>query len=119
MMRSYSDTPWKSKISEVEIFIGCIVGREKQTRRQKDASVAMKEEFERLTSSIIESIKGESREDTLAVGMGCLYLCRADRDAQGPQNGLQSFAWVVASVVLTEMDKIQKEVRHAGRRRRD
>jgi hypothetical protein len=116
MMRSYSDTPWKSMISEVEVFIGCIVGKERQTKRQKEASITMREDFGRLAGSIVDSIKGESREDTLAVGMGCLSLCRKDKETQGPQNGLQSFSWIVASVLLTEMDKIQKEINPGGKR---
>lgn len=118
LMRSYSDTPWKSNISEAEVFIGRIVGKEKQTHRQKEASAEMRDDFDRLASSIIESIRGEDREDTLAVGMACLNLCRRDRETQGPQNGLQSFTWVVVSVLLTEVDRIQKEIKNPDRRRR-
>lgn len=117
-MHSYSDTPWKNtKISEVEVFIGKIVGNEKQTKRQREASVGLKEEYESLVWSVMCSIRGQCREDALAVGMACLHLCKAERETQGPQNGLQSFAWVTASFMLSELDRIQK-YDAAGRRTR-
>lgn len=109
LMHYYSDTPWKgTNISEAEVFIGRIVGNEKQTKRQKEESAALKDEYDALVWSVMDSIKGQCGEDALAVGMACLYLCKKDRETQGPQNGLQSFAWVAASLMLTEMDKIQK-----------
>lgn len=109
LMHYYSDTPWKgTNISEAEVFIGRIVGNEKQTKRQKEESAGLKDEYDALVWSVMDSIKGQCGEDALAVGMACLYLCKKDRETQGPQNGLQSFAWVAASLMLTEMDKIQK-----------
>lgn len=120
MMRSYSDTPWKdSNISEVEVFIGSIVGKEKQTKRQKESSAALKSQYENLVWSVTDSIRGECHDDTLAVGMACLYLCKKDRETQGPQNGLQSFAWVAAGLLLTEIDKMQKFAASGRRRRRE
>lgn len=118
-MHTYSDTPWKgNNISEVEVFIGRIVGNERQTKRQKEESAALKEEYEGLVWSVMDSIKGQCGEDALAVGMACLYLCKKDRETPGPQNGLQSFAWVAASLMLTEMDKIQKFAARGKRIRR-
>ncbi|KAI5844566.1 RNA dependent RNA polymerase-domain-containing protein [Morchella snyderi] len=113
LMHNFSDTPWSGNISEVEVFIGSIVGREKQTQRQKDASISMKEEFEWLVASIINSIKGDQdgQADIFGIGMACLFLCRSDGERVGPQNGLQSFAWVVTSALLTELDKHQKEMK--------
>lgn len=109
LMHSYSDTPWKgTKISEVEVFIGKIVGNEKQTKRQREASATMRDEYEALVWSVMGSIRGQGREDAFAVGMACLYLCKKDRETQGPQNGLQSFAWVAASFMLSELDRVQK-----------
>lgn len=119
MMRNYSDTPWSSTISEVEVFISCIVGRERQTRRQKERSAEMKEEFERLAASIIYTIKGECKEDAFGLGMACLFLCKSDRERLGPQNALQSFAWITASALLTEVDKMQRERNGMKKKRRE
>lgn len=43
-MHQYSDTPWKSSLTEVEVFIGNIMGQShKQTIYQKESSRAMRD----------------------------------------------------------------------------
>lgn len=118
-MIDYSDTPWKHKLREVEVFIGCIVGRERQTKRQRENSASMRDQFNRVTSSIVESMKGDSRETTLGWGMASLSLCLPGRNQRNrdPLKKLKSFAWIAISVLLTEVDKMQKEAKEASRRR--
>ncbi|PWW73042.1 RdRP-domain-containing protein [Tuber magnatum] len=115
MMVNYSDMPWKHSLQEVEVFIGNIVGKERQTRRQKDASSHMKDEFDRLASSIVESIQSESREETLGIGMASLSLCLPEKIWKD-LDSLKSFTWIAVSVLLTEVDKMQKEARNKGGR---
>lgn len=50
LMYQYSDTSWKTSLTEIEVFIGNIMGEShKQTKRQKEASKSMREgETQRL-----------------------------------------------------------------------
>lgn len=44
LMRQYSATPWKSSITEFEIFVGTILGQgNKQSRRDKESSKSMRD----------------------------------------------------------------------------
>ncbi|CUS12437.1 unnamed protein product [Tuber aestivum] len=113
MMASYSDMPWKYRLREVEVFVGNIVGKERQTRRQRDASSQMKDEFDMLASSIVESMQSESREKTLGIGMASLSLCLPEK-VWKDLDSLKSFTWVAVSVLLTEVDRMQKEARNKG-----
>lgn len=115
MMINYSDMPWKYPLREVEVFIGNIVGKERQTQRQKEASLEMKDGFDRLASSIVESMQSESREKTLGIGMASLSLCLPEKNWKD-LDSLKSFAWVAISVLLTEVDKMQKEAKNKGGR---
>ena len=43
-MYQYSDAPWKASLTEVEVFIGNIMGQNhKQTAYQKESSRAMRD----------------------------------------------------------------------------
>lgn len=44
LMYQYSDQPWKTSLTEIEVFIGNIMGENhKQTARQKESSKNMRE----------------------------------------------------------------------------
>ena len=44
LMRQSSDRPWKATLTELEVFIGNIIGdNHKPTKRQKDISNGMRE----------------------------------------------------------------------------
>lgn len=44
LMYQYSDTSWKASLTEIEVFIGNIMGESyKQTKRQKESSKSMRE----------------------------------------------------------------------------
>ncbi|KAA8913017.1 RNA dependent RNA polymerase-domain-containing protein [Sphaerosporella brunnea] len=110
LMQGYSDTPWKSILSEEEVFVGTIVGKEKQTRRQRELSSEMKEEFDMLVQYTIARIRGETetRDVKLAKCLAALNVCVAGGKHA---DQLRSFAWVVVSVLMTEVDALQKEQR--------
>ena len=113
-MVAYSETPWKSTLSEVEVFVGAIIGgRDKQGRRQRETASAMKEDFCILAEFTVDELKDGSRSDILNKCMACLHVCLPD-GTRHAQSDLRSFAWLAASVMMSEMDAIQKE-----RRRRE
>lgn len=44
LMHQFSATPWKSSLTELEVFIGTIMGEShRQTKRQKEISKSMRE----------------------------------------------------------------------------
>ncbi|KAF8471693.1 RNA dependent RNA polymerase-domain-containing protein [Kalaharituber pfeilii] len=118
MMRNFSTTPSAEPLREVEVFIGSIVGKGKQNRREKDSSMAMKDEFDRLVEETINCIQGVDDEagtgdplDTLGRGMACLWECVNNDSEHVRRHGeekLRSFAWVAASAVLSEVNELQK-----------
>ncbi|KAI5808554.1 RNA dependent RNA polymerase-domain-containing protein [Peziza echinospora] len=127
MMREYSLTPWAQPLREIEVFIGCIVGKGKQNRREKDNSAALKEDFERTLAYTCEMIRGNHEDselptgshDILARGIACMAASGDETISRRlGEERLKSFAWVAASVTLQEVDKIQKR-RRANQRRRD
>ncbi|KAK2764926.1 hypothetical protein FQN54_008623 [Arachnomyces sp. PD_36] len=73
IMSQFSATPWKTSLTEYEVFIGNIMGHgQKQTKRQKEDSKSMKDEFDKLVeytiSVIIDKESGgvESLERSIA-----------------------------------------------------
>ncbi|KAF8422497.1 RNA dependent RNA polymerase-domain-containing protein [Tirmania nivea] len=123
MMRDYSVTPTAEPLKEVEVFIGCIVGKGKQNKREKDNSVQMKEGFDRVVDRVFECIRGSSDEffesgpwEVLAKGMACLWACVNQRQGVSRRRGegtLQSFGWIAASATLQEVNTIQKKRKQA------
>jgi len=128
MMRDYSVTPTAEPLKEVEVFIGCIVGKGKQNKREKDNSVQLKEGFDRVVDKVFECIRGSTDEspmggpwEILARGMACLWTCIVPQGAGQRRLGeetLKSFGWIAASAVLQEVDAIQKRRKQALPRRR-
>ncbi|RYP29813.1 hypothetical protein DL767_006554 [Monosporascus sp. MG133] len=115
-------------ISEVEVFTGCIFTKSgTQTRRQRDKSTRLKDEFDRIakwTESVIRKQKIESRVDDdgddddddehteagvsgLELSVACLYMgCAPSHGATGSRTGevFQSFKVIAASCALRELD---------------
>lgn len=112
LMTEFSETPWKSRLLEVEVFVGTIVGREKSTRQQRELSSRMKDDYERHVSYTINELKGDSRAETLGRCMACLWLCLPSNNRRRYntlEGELKSFAWLVVSVLMSEVDALQKE----------
>ncbi|RPB21622.1 RdRP-domain-containing protein [Terfezia boudieri ATCC MYA-4762] len=128
MMRDYSVTPTAEPLKEVEVFIGCIVGKGKQNRREKDNSVQMKEGFDRVVDKVFDCIRGSTDEssiggpwEALARGTACLWTCVNPRQSVSRIRGeeaLQSFGWIAASATLQEVNTIQKRRKQAMPERR-
>ncbi|RYP16074.1 hypothetical protein DL765_005332 [Monosporascus sp. GIB2] len=114
-------------ISEVEVFTGCIFNKTgTQTRRQRDRSIRLKDEFDRIakwTQSVIRKQKIESRVDDdadddddghteagvsgLELSVACLREgCAPSRGVAGSRTGkvFQSFKVIAASCALRELD---------------
>jgi hypothetical protein len=113
LMRAYSDTPWKSTLNEEEVFVGSIMGREKQSKRQRERSVEMKEYFNDLVTYTIAQLRDDDRDLTLAKTMAALNVYLSGQDNH--EKRLHSFPWVAVSVLMTEVDVLQKDRRRAER----
>ncbi|EGE83653.2 RNA-dependent RNA polymerase, variant 2 [Blastomyces dermatitidis ATCC 18188] len=77
IMARYSSTPWKSSITEYEVFVGTILGHgQKITHRQKDASKQMREEYEGLVQFVTAMIQGRETGgmESLERSIACLYI---------------------------------------------
>lgn len=125
LMRNYSNTVTGVPLKEVEVFIGCIVGKGKQNRREKDNSVAVKEGFDKLVDETFEQIRGSQDDnytplDILARGMACLWACVSDQAPRrrGGEEKLVSFGWVAASATLQEVNELQHRRKTEKRRMR-
>lgn len=120
LMTQFSEHPIKP-ITELEVFIGNIMNRSSggvQTRRQRDNSIKLKEEFDQLAAWVARSMRNV-RQDVEPTGyqgeFDNLHLCMAcvhaggEKDDSGTGNGgylanLQSFRIVAACVLLAELN---------------
>jgi hypothetical protein len=117
IMRDYSDTPWKSSLLEVEVFVGTIIGRQKQTKRLRELAVTMKEDYDYLVQTTIAELKeGGGRTEILGRCMACL-AASLPQNPRFSENGSESFAWVAVSVLMSEVDALQRETRGGFGRR--
>ncbi|KKZ61292.1 hypothetical protein EMCG_04100 [[Emmonsia] crescens] len=81
IMSRYSSTPWKSSITEYEVFVGTILGHgQKLNQRQKDASKQMREEYEELVQFVTAMIQGRELGggESLERSIACLYIAVED-----------------------------------------
>lgn len=114
-MDTYSDHPTKP-ISELEVVIGSIINRRGvQTRRQRDRSNKLHEEFDRIATWITSIMRRQEIEDPdpngLELSLACLY-----HGIQGSDSGhrkevygeLKSFRVVAACALLAELDHRDK-----------
>lgn len=114
-MDTYSDHPTKP-INELEVVIGSIINRRGvQTRRQRDRSNKLHEEFDRIATWITSIMRQQEIEDPdpngLELSLACLY-----HGIQGSDSGhrkevygeLKSFRVVAACALLAELDHRDK-----------
>ncbi|KAJ4416975.1 hypothetical protein N0V82_006424 [Gnomoniopsis sp. IMI 355080] len=117
-MRQYSEHPIKP-ITELEVFIGNILNRSGvQTNRQRDKSIKLKDEFERISNWITKMMRRvshnpevpptgyQSQHDNLHLCFACVYV--GGEVVKGDvwhsdYNGLQSFRVVAACALLSEL----------------
>ncbi|KPM36328.1 hypothetical protein AK830_g10255 [Neonectria ditissima] len=125
LMFDYSENP-RSPLTEVEVFCGFILNkRGGQTRRQRDSSIKLKEEIDRVMTWIVKVIRdrGMGNDDTasnLSVAQGresvielcwaCLAIgCIKDVGASPLYHGtgeLQSFRVVAACCLVKELNAL-------------
>lgn len=109
-MHQYSVEPSRP-LSELEVFVGHIVGRNgAQSKRQREMSKGLKEKFDRDVTFTMDNITGKQsgdRDDALARAVACLAvgIDRREKDT------LQSFQWVAAAACLKELLRFKGGVR--------
>ncbi|QSS62630.1 RNA-dependent RNA polymerase [Histoplasma capsulatum] len=97
IMARFSSTPWKSSITEYEVFVGTILGHgQKLSQRQKDSSKQMREEYEDLVQFVTALIQDREAGgvESLERSIACLYIAveeekkdnHSSRTAFGPKH---------------------------------
>lgn len=103
--KDYAQSSHLHTLQEVEVFIGCIVGKGRASKRSKELSHSLKTDYELLLRSTHEQIKGlnSSRSEIFARSLACLKVGANEDD-----DGYKSFGWISASIVLQEIDKCER-----------
>lgn len=130
-MWQFSDNP-RRPLTEVEVFCGSVLNkRGSQTRRQRDSSIKMKEEVDRLMSWIAKLIQhrdsgaakaaaappededegAEQPGQALALSLACFIVGLGK--SQGEEN-LQSFKIVAACCLLQQIEFLKQGGGGAG-----
>ncbi|GAB1313705.1 RNA-dependent RNA polymerase [Madurella fahalii] len=116
VMTDCADHPHQP-LKELEVFVGFIMNkRGVQTNRQRDRSVKLKDEFERITTWITRemrnptSMSGYTSElDALELCLACLHAGwpkqsrKADAGHRGSAQDLESFKIVAAAALIREL----------------
>ena len=113
-MSQYSMNP-SQYLTEVEVFVGDILGRYgPQSKRQRDASLGMREKFERDVRSIVDFITKEDRDaegakakDALPRSIACLSVAATESHHRRHVGTLRSFGYIAAAVCLREMANVE------------
>ena len=113
-MSQYSMSP-SQYLSEVEVFVGNILGRYgPQSKRQRDASLNMREKFEGDVRTIVdcitkedESAEGAKAKDALPRSIACLSVAVTESRHRRQVGTLRSFGYVAAAVCLREMAQLE------------
>lgn len=121
-MKQFSQHPVKP-ITEIEVFIGNILNRSGvQTSRQRDNSIKLRDEFDRISSWITNMMRKaehiitgyETVHDNLHLCYSCVYV--GGEEESGMQGAyyenMQSFRIVAACALLAELRV--SEARHRG-----
>jgi hypothetical protein len=105
----YSTHPLR-RLSELEVFVGIIIGKNGiPNKRQREFSTDMKERFNRDVSFVVDCIiKGNEdsvrSEDALERSMACLAVAIEDEASYTKVGALKSFKYVAAAVCLREVE---------------
>lgn len=100
-------------ISELEVVIGIIISPSGvQTRRHRDRSRRLKDEFDRISTWITTEI----RQGGLELCLACLHLPMASDKKASRRHGtghgnLTSFRVVAACALLAEIDACERKMR--------
>ena len=124
MMWQFSDNP-RTPISEVEAFCGFILNkRGSQTRRQRDSSIKLREEMDRVSTWIVNEIRerGEStsQEDVVELCLACVQVgCIKDTTGTVLHHGngdMYSFRVLAACCLIREVNGLMRKAEddHGG-----
>ncbi|KAL2262909.1 hypothetical protein VTK26DRAFT_9050 [Humicola hyalothermophila] len=124
----FAEHPHKP-LTELEVFIGLIINRTGvHSRRQRDKSVRLKDEYEHVATWILQemhnptSVSGHTSElDALELCLACLYVgCLSEKEAReygttgaGKRNAVgesESFKVVAATALLKELSSLEKRI---------
>lgn len=100
-------------LSELEVFIGNIIGKVgAQSKRQREYSVSMKEKFESDVAFTIncilkDPVTGKESEEALERSIACLAVAMEEKAARKKVGVLRSFKYVAAAVCLKEVEKLR------------
>lgn len=108
-------------LRELEVFVGFILNKSGvQTPRQRDRSVKLKEEFERITAWITQemrsptSVSGYTSElDALELCLACLHAgCEKEHRESRPghrtsSQDVESFKIVAAATLMRELNALE------------
>jgi hypothetical protein len=106
-------------ISELEVFVGTLLGKSGgvRTKRVRDMSMDMKEKFERdvafTVSCIIknEEEEEEARDEALERSIACLAVAVEEPGFVWERvRKLESFQYIAAGVCLGEVERFQKSL---------
>ncbi len=117
-------------LSELEVFIGYIINpRGVQTRRQRDRSEKLKDEFDRISAQTMERMRGNKAVpatgyikelDALELCLACTHISHelggkaedagfARPGRRRGYGGLRSFRLVAVLALLRELDHLEGE----------
>ena len=100
-------------ISELEVFVGNIIGkRGAQSKQQRENSIGMREKHEIDVKFTINCIrKGENMDDeggeSLERSIACLKVAVDDLQTKGKKEMWRSFGYIAAATCLKEIDKLK------------
>jgi hypothetical protein len=125
-MDDFSEHPTQP-LAELEVFVGFIINRTGiQTHRQRDKSIKLKDEFERITAWIVNQMRNptsatskKTEQDSLELCLACVHVgcmkdvhCLSSR-VRTNDTGLESFKVVAAAVLLRELDAFERGLKSA------
>jgi len=127
-MASFSEHPVEP-LTELEVFVGFIINKTgTQTSRQRDRSMKLRDEFERMSTWIVAEMRNHSAATrnpvttgppvelyALELCLACVHVGCMDMDESRPVSrrftsqgaGLQSFRIVAASALVQEIRRCQ------------
>jgi hypothetical protein len=107
-MSEYSQHPLRP-LSELEVFVGSILGKTgKQSKQQRDLSATMKERFEKDAVFLINNIVKDGTEpsmEALERSVACFEVSFEIGRIRKKSEQLVSFKYVAAAVCLREIER--------------
>jgi hypothetical protein len=111
-MFEFGPRPYVLPLSEVEVFMGNILGKTGAlTSRQRELCISMKERFGDMLSFTVKWIRGADPEHVSGLSVACLWVALNEKPKvwengkNREMEGLRSFGYVAAAVCLREFEQ--------------